>query len=212
MPSAAGPETKIELEEADDPSRWTEDEFQPAAEMLNRAGYYSNAGTTGLTSEFPWEDGAVSSVNGGVTSLMTFESNVRHPNLGNGLFFKLELPESYTGDRLIELANHLNLLELTGADVPPFFGAWCSKLSSGRLSYVGFLPNMAYWEGSVGQIAGWLRLRAQNARAAIGNYVQWDEGTRVSGAARRTQEMEKLLKIASGGTRSTDLDAGGHLS
>jgi len=138
---------------------------------LRQAGIFSNGGTTGLAAEFPWDDGGVSWATDDETSLLTFQSKMRHPNLGNGLFFKLELPDAYFEEQLVELVHHLNHLEVTGADVPPFFGAWCSHIKTRRIAYVGFLPNLAYWPGSVTHISGWLKLRAQTARATIGNFV-----------------------------------------
>jgi hypothetical protein len=177
-------------DERDDPSCWTMADFQPVAEMLNQSGFFSNAGASGLTTEYPWEDGAVTWVNGGVTCLVTFQADVRHPHLGNGLFFKLELPESFDQDVLIELVNRLNVLDLTGADVPPFFGAWCSKIDTGRIAYVGFLPNITYWPGSVGQIASWLKLRSTKARAAIGNYLHAGANAGVARLMRLSEDRE----------------------
>ena len=164
-------DTPYELEMSNEPSCWGEEDFKSAEMALRQAGTFSNGGTTGLAAEFPWDDGGVSWVTDDETSLLTFESGMRHPNLGNGLFFKLELPDAYFEEQLVELVHYLNRLEVTGVDVPPFFGAWCSHIKSGRIAYVGFLPNLAYWPGSVSHISGWLKLRAQTARAAIGNFV-----------------------------------------
>jgi hypothetical protein len=167
-----------DLPQSDEPSAWGQEDFEQAAMALRQAGIFSNAGSTGLAAEFPWDDGGISWVTGHETSLLTFESEMRHPSLGNGLFFKLELPDAYSEDELVALVHHLNRLEVTGADVPPFFGAWCSKLTTGRIAFVGFLPNLAYWPGSVNHISAWLKIRAQYARAAIGNFVFPDDESR----------------------------------
>ena len=167
--------TPYELEKSNEPSCWGEEDFKSAEMALRQAGIFCNGGATGLAAEFPWDDGGVSWVTGDETSLLTFQSGMRHPNLGNGLFFKLELPDAYFEEQLVELVHHLNHLEVTGADVPPFFGAWCSHIKSGRIAYVGFLPNLAYWPGSVSHISGWLKLRAQTARATIGNFIFRDD-------------------------------------
>ncbi len=168
-------DTPYELEMSNEPSRWGEEDFKSAEMALRQAGIFSNGGTTGLAAEFPWDDGGVSWVTDDETSLLTFQSEMRHPNLGNGLFFKLELPDAYSEEQLVELVHHLNRLEVTGADVPPFFGAWCSHIKTRRIAYVGFLPNLAYWPGSVTHISGWLKIRAQTARAAIGNFIFRDD-------------------------------------
>lgn len=160
-----------EFEMSNDPSRWGQADFESAEMALRQCGVFSNAGSTGLTAEFPWDDGGVSWVSGDETSLMTFQSDMRHPHLGSGLFFKLELPDAYFEEELVELVHYLNWLEVTGADVPPFFGAWCSQIKTGRIAYVGFLPNLACWPGSVSHISGWLKIRARTARATIGNFM-----------------------------------------
>ena len=151
------------------PSLWGEREFVYAANIMRRAGIYCNAGESGLTAEFPWEEGASSAMLGDRTSLMRFQTDMPHPVAGNGLFFKLDLPVTLEREQLAECANYLNVFETTGADIPPFFGAWCSKLSNGLLSYAGFWPNCMYKNGTVANIASWCRLRSQIARQAIGN-------------------------------------------
>jgi hypothetical protein len=160
-----------ELDMSNEPSCWGQVDFEPAEAALRQAGFFCNSGSTGLAVEFPWDDGGISWVTDDETSLLTFQTDMRHPHLGNGLFFKLELPEAFFEEQLVELVHHLNRLEVTGADVPPFFGAWCSHIKTRRIAYVGFLPNLAYWPGSVSHISGWLRLRARTARASIGNYI-----------------------------------------
>lgn len=184
-PAQADSETYAldEPEGFNEPGYWGLEDFKPAENMLRQAGIFSNAGATGLTAEFPWEDGGVSWVTGDETSLLTFQSDLRHPNVGNGLFFKLELPEAYSEDELRALVSHLNMLEVTGADVPPFLGAWCSHPKTRRIAYVGFLPNIAYWPGSVANISGWLSIRARNARAAIGNFAFHGEASQHESAS-----------------------------
>jgi hypothetical protein len=59
--------------------------------------------------------------------------------------------------------------ETTGVDIPPFFGAWGSRLDNGTVSYTGFWPNCMYKRGTVANIASWCRVRSNIARQAIGN-------------------------------------------
>jgi hypothetical protein len=174
-------DTPYELEMSNEPSCWGEEDFKSAEMALRQAGICSNGGTTGLTAEFPWDDGGISWMTDDETSLLTFQTDMRHPHVGNGLFFKLELPDAYSKEQLVELVHYLNRLEVTGADVPPFFGAWCSHIKTRRIAYVGFLPNMVYWPGSVIHISGWLRLRSQTARATIGNFTFHGDHSRQEG-------------------------------
>jgi hypothetical protein len=151
------------------PSYWDESEFMYAEAMLRRAGVYCNAGKSGLTAEFAWDEGASSAMLGDCTSLMRFQTDMPHPVAGNGLFFKLDLPITLDREQLAECANYLNVYEAKGIDTPPFFGAWCSKLDNGTLSFAGFWPNCMYQKGTVVSIASWCRARSRIVRQAIGN-------------------------------------------
>jgi len=155
----------------DRPSFWDEEEFVYAENMLRQAGIYCNVGHSGLTAEFPWEEGSSSAMLGESTSLMRFESRMPHPVAGSGLFFRLDLPLTLERAQLAECANYLNVFETNGIDTPPFFGAWCSQLDNGTLTYVGFWPNCMYKRGTVVNIAFWCRIRSRIARQAIGNRI-----------------------------------------
>lgn len=150
-------------------SYWDAGEFQAATSGLLDAGFYSSAGPTGLSVEFPWEAGGASALLGDVTSLLTFQSNLIYPVMGRGLFFKLELPVRINSARLIRLANHLNRLEASGTDVPPLFGAWCHTAATSHLAHVGFWPNALYRPGITLNIAAWMKNRAEIARTVMAN-------------------------------------------
>ena len=168
---AMGQQTgKLGLPGQDDPSRWTASDFEFVAKRLNQVGVFSNASSEGLTAEFPLEEGAVSAMMGHKTSLLTFHSNMAHPSLGNGLFFKLDIPLPLDEDELIYFANKLNQVEMELADSPPFFGAWCSHIENGLLSHVGFWPNLLYQPGTVLNIAVWMRMRSNQAKAFVSNH------------------------------------------
>jgi hypothetical protein len=154
----------------DQPSYWDFDEFDYAANMMRQAGIYCNAGESGLTAEFPWEEGACSAVLGDSTSLLQLQADMPHPVAGNGLFFKLDLPMTLDRKQLAEFANYLNVIEAKGVDTPPFFGAWCSQLDNGTLTYAGFWPNCMYKRGTAANIAFWCGVRSRIARQAIGNH------------------------------------------
>ncbi len=102
-----------------EPSRWGAEDFELTQEQLDQFGVYANGGEGGLTAEFPWDAGAVSSmdwlVSGGErkrTSLLTLTTAERYPCLGNGLFCKLVLPISYSFEEAAEVVHCLNQLEL----------------------------------------------------------------------------------------------------
>ena len=130
---------RLDIPRREDPSRWSEEDFVSAAEQLKQMGVFSTPGDTGLTAEIPLNPGGLSAVLGDVTSLLTFQTDMPHPTLGNGLFHKLELPFHFEEDRLVTLANRLNQMEIESMDSPPFFGAWCSQLGKqSRIAFVGF--------------------------------------------------------------------------
>ena len=153
----------------DSPSFWTEKEFVYAENLLRQAGIYCNAGKSGLTAEFAWEEGASSAMLGDCTSLMRFHSDMPHPIAGSGLFIRLDLPITLEPLELADCANYLNLYEAKGVDTPPFFGAWCSLLDNGTLTYIGFWPNFMFMSGTVASIAFWCKARSWIARQAIWN-------------------------------------------
>ncbi len=106
---------------------------------------------------------------GEVTSLLTFSASTVHPALGSGLFYKLELPMHFEENELVFLANKLNQVEYESVDAPPFFGAWCSELKSGRLCHVGFWPNLLYMPGTVLNLGVWMFYRNWQAVTFISN-------------------------------------------
>ena len=158
----------------DEPSRWGEGDFELTQDRLDQFGIFANGGEGGLTAEFPWDSGAVSSmdwlVSGGErkrTSLLTLATEERHPCLGHGLFCRLVLPVNYSFERAVEVVHCLNQLELAAVDAPPFFGAWCVSPSSGMLTFVCFWPNMLYAHGTSTNIAVWMGHRSQIAKTWI---------------------------------------------
>ena len=80
--------------------------------------------------------------------LLTFSTSMRHPSLRSGLFYKLELPFQFEEEVVVDFANKLNVVEAGLIDAPPFFGAWCSQIKTGRLAFVGFWPNVLYQPGT----------------------------------------------------------------
>jgi hypothetical protein len=155
-------------------SRWGAEDFELTQEQLDQFGIFANGDEGGLTAEFPWDAGAVSSMDwlftGGEkqrTSLLTLTTAENHPCLGNGLFCRLVLPVSYSFEKAAEVAHRLNQLELAAIDAPPFFGAWCVSPSSGMPTFVCFWPNMLYAPGTSTNIAVWMGHRSRIAKTWV---------------------------------------------
>ncbi|MGD2272726.1 MAG: hypothetical protein PVI06_20180 [Desulfobacterales bacterium] len=155
------------LFQSEEPSKWNEQEFERAAAVFERLGIFANAGSQGLTAEFPWGVGASSATFGHETSLLTLQANMPHPVLGHGLFYKLELPVQLDESALFDLCNRVNLFELYAVDAPPFFGAWCCNLNAGHLAHVGFWPNVLYLSGTALNIAVWMIHRSKIVHSLI---------------------------------------------
>lgn len=161
-----------------EPSYWGTDEFANAAVRLRQHGAYANAGPSGLTVEFPWEQEAISTIVGDSTSMLEIRADVPHPAAGNGLFYRLNLPLNLSDEEAKSCATRLNRAEADGIDTPPFFGAWCTMPASGTLSFGGFWPNLLYKRGTVTNIAFWSWARSRFARQLLGNVlVSADEAT-----------------------------------
>jgi hypothetical protein len=167
--TAIGEGTAV-LPEANAASPWGAGDFDLAQELLDRIGVLANSDATGLTAELPWDEGAVSHVQGflggpqGRTSLLRLTTTERHPALGSGLLCRLTLPLSYGQDQIARAACRLNLLELAAIDAPPFLGAWTVDPETRRPTYVTFWPNVLYRRGVVANLATWMMARRERAK------------------------------------------------
>jgi hypothetical protein len=61
-----------------------------------------------------------------------------HPLYVKGVHSVLELPFPPNNPASVRMVNELNAWELSGADLPPHFGAWC--IGSRAPAYVSFMP------------------------------------------------------------------------
>lgn len=133
--------------------------FEDLKGLLESEGYFSSVGHLKVTSEFPWDAGAVSmsfrdevakkallesghnpqliDLAGGRTALFQIFVS-EHPLYGLGIMSWLKLPLSLDGNEAIELANSLNQWELMSPQLPPLFGAWSA--SNGTVVFASFLP------------------------------------------------------------------------
>ena len=165
---------------------WISGWFDFAGKTLREQGYCCNAGETGLTVEFPWDDGAFSSgldfsdlhdelglpkaeaqrMNG-QTSLFTLRSEV-HPMYGAGLLANLVLPVRCEGEAFAyQLCAQLNEMELEANFGPPQFGAWV--LGDRGITHVTFTPAEFLVANLPMNLSTWARVRSAQTRAALGN-------------------------------------------
>jgi hypothetical protein len=165
------PQEPLVIPQMDQPSRWRIDDFDAAIEPLKKNGIFANAGETGLTAEFPLEPGAFSAMLGDKTSLLTFQTDMPHPALGNGLFVKLELPMQFPMEELSQIANKLNWVELESIDAVPFVGAWTASLGTNTLAHVCFWPNFMYRKGLILNLCFWMGHRNRHVRAFVENFL-----------------------------------------
>jgi len=150
--------------------RWDPTSFSQAAAMLNRSGAFANGDGTGLTAEFPWDVGAFSA---GLDSLAAGPTKrtsrlqierAEHPNLGMGIFCRLDLPLQLDDSEASRLAMSFNRMEATAEDWPPLLGAWTSKPKSGRPTFVSFWSDSFAKVISVDKIVTWMAARASRVR------------------------------------------------
>lgn len=153
--SADEPTTFQPLPGAEDPSSWDGEDFESCRAAFAEAEMFTTAGRDGVTAEVPMAEGAQSAALGHVTSLIRLTATT-HPCFGNGMMFLLRMPWRFERDDLMQACGHLNELELSPADVPPFVGGWCPDQEEGGLAFCGFVPNLLYLPSLAPTIGAWL--------------------------------------------------------
>jgi hypothetical protein len=156
---------------------WAPASFERTLSMMRKAGVFANGDGSGLTAEFPWDPGAFSALETLFgkrrkrTSLLRMEC-MEHPNLGKGLFCRLDLPLDLKDDEAFRLAIELNRMEFGAADCPPFLGAWTSKPGQGRPTFVSFWPNCFAKVISLELISTWHAARAKRIPEWVRNKIR----------------------------------------
>lgn len=157
----------LDLEFSGSESIWSEADFSTAARTLKEAAFVVSNSPTGMSLEITIDPNALPNAPNPHTSLLTFDTNEAHPNLGSGLLYKLELPIRYSEGQLIELSIKMNEDDFAAPDAPPMIGAWTGILERNSLVYTGFWPNSMYRPGVVSKISGWMIRRNELACALI---------------------------------------------
>jgi hypothetical protein len=136
-------------------------EFEETTELFNRSNSYSTADRAGLTGEFAWGENQ--------TSMMTSVLDQPHPQLGNGVLTRLNLPLSLDPEASAWLAGLLNQLEVKSLTRAHLLGAWCGAEAGGSHTgvFVSFMPNAMYKPGLLTQMLISLASRARWAATVL---------------------------------------------
>ena len=140
-----------------------------------------------FTVEFPWEVGAATNLltreefreslrvvhrlseeqldrMAGKTNLLQIRIG-EHPLYGKGVHSTLELPMAPDDPATVHMVNALNAWELSVADLPPHFGAWCiGNRAPG--SYVSFMPTQFCIPGLL-HLTIWMAARQARVRECL---------------------------------------------
>jgi len=164
-------------------------DFESVKAFSTKKGFAASSSVDGFTVEFPWEPGAFSAMfsldrvkenarknlklseeeietMAGATSLLQLLV-MEHPLIGKGIQSRLEIPLYISPgegveSRMLEVVSELNAWELTGADLPPLFGAWCCGPRAP--TFVSFYPTQYCVPGMLHNLFHWARLRQWRAR------------------------------------------------
>lgn len=152
----------VRLPDRDVRSAWADEDFEAVADAMGSRGLRAEARPGGLRLEID-----LSEEEDAGSARLDVESAIAHRALGNGLFFKLEMPGEWEEERLITELRRLNLREYEDAQGVSFFGAWCRRQEAGRLTFVGFWPNVLHGPGSTERIVSWMVERARETSIVL---------------------------------------------
>ena len=141
-------------------SRWSDtDEFIKFAETYGRSdACFGNGDKSGLTLETPF---------GGSSALIRLNSDVEHPQLGNGLLVTIHIPFLTTIEEISKESAMLNFLEASRWTDFPQLGCWQLHGEGEKrygLAHASFVPNALYSEGLATNFAFWSIARARWVR------------------------------------------------
>lgn len=155
-----------EIPFADDACLWGVADFRVVGDLLRARHLVTTDGEAGMTSEFPWEPGAMTAVLHQRTSLFELYAT-KHPFLGNGIICKLELPVAFDPEDVAVIAAGMNEGEINATDAAPFFGAWRPVQDTGRIAFVAFQPNLLRSIGMHSSMAMWSMARSSAAKQLL---------------------------------------------
>ena len=162
-------------------------DFEAIKARTDRVGYVGSLGNLHFTVEFPWEMGATTNLltreefretlrgphgfseekldrMAGKTSLLQIRIG-EHPLYGKGVHNTLELPFPPDDPDTVQMVNALNAWELSVADLPPHFGAWC--IGNRAPAYVSFIPTQFCVPGLLHNLITWMAARHARVRECL---------------------------------------------
>ncbi len=124
-------------------------EVEAVHELLREQGVAATHDGDGVTAEFPVGPEGRPALLGGPSDLLVVTKREQHPLIGEGVLFRLHAwTRPRRGGR--ELAWwELNALEYERRCGAHLLGSWCSDLKSGGLTFVSFVPAIAWRRGAM---------------------------------------------------------------
>jgi hypothetical protein len=165
-----------------------EADFAEALSWATRRRFFANGGPSGLTVEFPWDEGALTALAraygygrgslegldederrhelalGGDTALLTLDASARNPLFGRGLLGLLRLPVIIKPADASRIADELNRWERNYVDTVPTLGAWAPDRSLRGLAFACFFPGVFAGPRLPHSLTCWMAGRAWASR------------------------------------------------
>ena len=151
------------------PSIWVEADFAQVEDYLSPHCVCTSGGL-GFTAEFGLSNGSLCAAAGDLnTALFQLQAEESHPELGSGMMALLQMPHEIDDrDRLLEVCERLNLMEMSPFGLPPHFGAWCPGRRGNNPAYVSYYLNALHAAADLaGNVAFWAKTRAHWANARL---------------------------------------------
>ncbi|MBK9519678.1 MAG: hypothetical protein IPO09_20590 [Anaeromyxobacter sp.] len=129
-------------------------------------GFATTAGENWLNTEFPWDEGAISSsvTSDRATSLVEISTSERHPVLGQGLTVRLRLPVALPPEGQAIVADELNHWERDHVDMVPSLGAWAPDPQVSSVAFRAFFATAFSPQVYVRNMVWWMAGRAWRAK------------------------------------------------
>ena len=138
------------------PSKWIGgEEWEDGRQAIRRVSIScATDDQTSLTGKFEWyHDGPDATVN------LTITTAEPHPQLGNGLSFRLEVPGEMDPAERAHVALHINEMERREWNWCHDVGSWCCR--GNQLAFDCFIPNISYAPGILAEMAHDMCTRAR---------------------------------------------------
>jgi len=134
-----------------EPSAWTGSDMLDTLALLERYSMMATGDEKGLVAEFPYH---------GSASLLTFDTDRVHPQVGYGLHVSLKVPDNVFPRSASVAAGLLNQMEAVPELPTKFYGTWCTE-PNGNLTFSAFYPNALFHPGKGKNIALAMASRAE---------------------------------------------------